>query len=238
LAVVKPATETQWPKPFPDLTPEQREIREDFMKHFHEIYSDRYGAVARFNHRYPLRSASDGIRTLEVGAGLGEHLEFEDASKQDYVALELRDEMADVLRQKHPEAEAVVGDVEQTLPFEDGSFDRVVAIHVLEHLRNLPAALDEVGRVLCPGGRLAVVIPCEGGFGYALGRRFTSQRIFEKRYGTGYDWYIKTEHFNVPVEIIGELDKRFQRQHRSWWPLKVPSVHLNLCIGLTYVAPG
>jgi hypothetical protein len=30
---------------------------------------------------------------------------------------------------------------------------------------------------------------------------------------------------------------RFERQRSSWWPLKVPSVHLNLCLGLTYRRP-
>jgi SAM-dependent methyltransferase len=228
--------ESRWPKPFPELTAEQRAIREDFMQHFHEIYSDRFGAVARFNHKYPLRTAADGIRTLEIGAGLGEHLEFEDLQSQEYVALELRESMAEVIDREHPGAEAIVGDAEQHLPFDDDGFDRVIAIHVLEHLRNLPAALDEVDRVMRPGGRLSVVIPCEGGFGYALGRRFTSQRIFEKRYGTSYDWYIKTEHFNVPSEIVEELDKRFAREHRTWWPLRAPSAHLNLCLGLTYRA--
>ena len=71
--------------------------------------------------------------------------------------------------------------------------------------------------------------------GYALGRRLTSQRLFEKRYGSSYDWYIKSEHFNVPAEITAELDKRFERRHAHWYPLRVPSVHLNLCVGFTYV---
>lgn len=231
------STQAKWPKPFPELTDEQLRIRDDFMKYFHEIYSDSYGAVAKFNHTYPLPTARPGIRTLEIGAGLGEHLDFEDATGQDYVALELRDEMAAVIAAKHPEVSTHVGDVEAGLDVPDASFDRVIAIHVLEHLRNLPPALDEVRRVLKPGGVFEVVIPCEGGLGYALGRRVTSQRVFEKRYGTSYDWYIKTEHFNVPGEIVPELDARFTRERRAWWPLKVPSVHLNLCLGLTYRRP-
>jgi SAM-dependent methyltransferase len=226
---------TRWPKPFPQLTDEQLRIRDDYMKYFHEIYSERYGAVAKFNHTYPLSSARPGIRTLEIGAGLGEHLDFEDAAEQEeYVALELRDEMAAVIAEAHPGISTLVGDVVAGLDVEDASFDRVVAIHVLEHLHNLPPALDEVRRVLKPGGIFEVVIPCEGGFGYALGRRVTSKRVFEKRYNMDYDWYIKSEHFNVPSEIMAELDARFTRQRSSWWPLKVPNVHLNLCLGLTY----
>jgi SAM-dependent methyltransferase len=229
---------TRWPKPFPQLTDEQLRIRDDYMKYFHEIYSERYGAVAKFNHTYPLSSARPGIRTLEIGAGLGEHLDFEDASEQEeYVALELRDEMAAVIAQAHPGISTLVGDVVAGLDVPDAAFDRVVAIHVLEHLPNLPPALDEVRRVLKPGGLFEIVIPCEGGLGYALGRRVTSKRVFEKRYNMNYDWYIKSEHFNVPGEIMAELDTRFTRARSSWWPLKVPNVHLNLCLGLTYRRP-
>ena len=145
--------------------------------------------------------------------------------------------MAAVIAQARPGISTHVGDVEQGLDVPDASFDRVIAIHVLEHLRNLPPALDEVRRVLKPGGLFEVVIPCEGGLGYALGRRVTSQRVFEKRYNMSYDWYIKSEHFNVPSEVVGELDARFVRRRSAWWPLKVPSVHLNLCLGLTYRRP-
>lgn len=225
----------QWPKPMPQLSDEQVRIREDFMRYFHEIYSSSYGAVARFNHTYPLPTARPGVRTLEIGAGLGEHLDFEDAAEQDrYVALELRAEMAAIIAEHHPDVSTHVGDVEEGTDLPDASFDRVIAIHVLEHLRNLPPALDEVRRVLKPGGVFEVVIPCEGGLAYALGRRVTSRRVFEKRYSTSYDWYIRSEHFNTPGEIVPELEKRFTRVRREWWPLKVPNVHANLCLGLTY----
>jgi SAM-dependent methyltransferase len=226
-----------WPKPFPELSDEQLRIRDDFMKYWHEIYPEKYSGLARWSHSYPLATARPAIRTLEIGAGLGEHLAYEDPGNQDYVALELREEMADVIRERVPAVSTHVGDIEAGLDVEPASFDRVIALHVLEHLRNLPAALDEVHRVLKPGGVFEIVIPCEGGLGYAMGRRVTSQRIFEKRYHTPYGWYIKTEHFNVPREIIDELDARFTRARRSWWPLKVPGVHLNLCLGLTYCRP-
>lgn len=228
---------TIWPKEVPQLTPEQQRISDDWMKYFHEIYSDSYGAVAKFNHTFPLASARPGLRTLEIGAGLGEHLDFEDASLGEYVALEMREEMAEVIVAKHPEAQTHVGNVEEGLDLPDASFDRAIAIHVLEHLPNLPAALDEVCRVLKPGGTFEVVIPCEGGFGYGLGRRLTSQRKFEKRYGVAYEPYIKLEHVNEPHEIVPELESRFAVARRSFWPLRLPSVHLNLCIGLSCTKP-
>lgn len=49
----------------------------------------------------------------------------------------------------------VVGDAHQ-LPFRDGSFDRVFAFNVFEHLREPARAAAEVARVLKPGGMVAI----------------------------------------------------------------------------------
>ncbi len=46
-----------------------------------------------------------------------------------------------------------------SLPFEDGSFDRVVCVEVLEHLFAPDAAAAEIRRVLRPGGRLIASVP-------------------------------------------------------------------------------
>lgn len=42
------------------------------------------------------------------------------------------------------------------LPFEDGSFDAVIAMHMLYHLTDPAVAITEMSRVLKPGGVLAV----------------------------------------------------------------------------------
>lgn len=45
------------------------------------------------------------------------------------------------------------------LPFTDGSFDLIVALDVLEHVREDHAATEELWRVLRPGGGLIVFVP-------------------------------------------------------------------------------
>jgi SAM-dependent methyltransferase len=45
------------------------------------------------------------------------------------------------------------------LPFRDASFDCVIASEVLEHLHDDDRSLREIGRVLKPGGLLAVTVP-------------------------------------------------------------------------------
>lgn len=45
------------------------------------------------------------------------------------------------------------------LPFPDGAFDKVICAEVLEHLLDDLSAMDELARVLAPGGILAVTVP-------------------------------------------------------------------------------
>ena len=45
------------------------------------------------------------------------------------------------------------------LPFPDGSFDRIIAAEVLEHIPDDDAAIGELARVLRPGGTMAVTVP-------------------------------------------------------------------------------
>ncbi|MGH7290090.1 MAG: class I SAM-dependent methyltransferase, partial [Myxococcota bacterium] len=54
--------------------------------------------------------------------------------------------------------QAVKGDA-LDLPYGDGTFDFVIASEILEHVPQDEAAIDELVRVLKPGGRLAVTVP-------------------------------------------------------------------------------
>jgi len=51
--------------------------------------------------------------------------------------------------------ELIRGDI-QALPFADGSFDMVLAVTVLCFVDDAARAVREIGRVLCPGGRLVI----------------------------------------------------------------------------------
>jgi SAM-dependent methyltransferase len=222
-----------WPKQLPAFTDDEQRVRDAFMARWLEYLPRRGGFVERFNHGYPLRDDSDARRTLEIGAGLGAHIPFENLERQQYFAVELREELADDLSERFPNVTTLVADCQERLPFDDGFFDRALAIHVLEHLPDLPAALDEVARVLAPDGRFHAVIPCEGGLAYSLARRFTSKRLFEREFGRDYDWFIRYEHINVPWEIESELAKRFRIVDSRFFPFRIPSVKVNLVIGLT-----
>jgi SAM-dependent methyltransferase len=231
-------TQRVWPKIFPPLTVEQENIRDEFMKLWHEILPRRFGAIDRFNHRFCVKNRPSQFRTtLEIGAGLGEHLEYEQLTPEqeaNYYALELRPNMSVEIMRRFPKVKTITGDCQKKLPFEDNFFDRVLAIHVLEHLPNLPAAIREAYRVCNKDhGRLYVLIPCEGSFAYRQARRVSTERIFWKRYRQPYKWLIEREHINLPHEVDAELAPYFKVISRSFFPFRIPFLFCNLVIGLT-----
>jgi SAM-dependent methyltransferase len=229
---------SKWPKTLPPLTAEQQAIADDFVHYWHEVLPRRYSIVDRFGHQYVARTApANFARTLEIGAGIGEHLEFERLSAEqigNYYGLDLRANMLDTLRQRYPGVHAILGDCQQRQPFPNGYFDRIIAIHVLEHLPNLPAAVRELWRLCAPNrGVLQVVIPCEGSLAYTLARKISAQRIFEQRYKQPYDWFISREHINLPDEILGELSAHFSISRGTYFPIPMPIRACNLCIAFT-----
>ncbi|UIJ71063.1 class I SAM-dependent methyltransferase [Aurantimonas sp. HBX-1] len=238
MSVDEIGSKSKWPKVFPPLTPEQRVISDDFMKYWHDVLPDKYGIVDEFNHNYVVKNAPVNFkRTLEIGAGSGEHMNYEKLDPEqtkNYVAVDIRQNMVAELRKKFPDIQSVVGDCQQHMGFPDNHFDRVLAIHVLEHLPNLPEAVKEMYR-LCDKdiGTLSIVIPCEGSWAYSLARRISAQRIFEKRYHQSYRWFIEREHINLPDEILSELSKYFTMESSTYFPIPVNLKFCNLCIGAT-----
>src|ERR1700722_17634635 len=95
---------SKWPKSIPPLTEEQRRISNDFMRYWHEVLPKKYGVVETFNHEYCVKHAPKSfLTTLEIGAGLGEHLNYEVLSakqKFGYYALDLRENMVEGIRQR------------------------------------------------------------------------------------------------------------------------------------------
>ena len=228
----------KWPKLFPPLTPLQTTISDDFVKYWHEVLPRRYGVVDKFNHQYPVKTAPlDFLKTLEIGAGNGEHLHYEKltaAQKNHYVAVDIRENMVQAFQAQFPDIQAIVGDCQTHMGFSDGYFDRILAIHVLEHLPNLPGAVQEMHR-LCDKRRgvVSMVIPCEGSWAYSLARKISAQRIFETRYQQSYKWFIEREHINRPNEIFEELSPYFSIVTSRYFPIPVKMQQCNLCIGVT-----
>jgi 2-polyprenyl-3-methyl-5-hydroxy-6-metoxy-1,4-benzoquinol methylase len=107
-----------------------------------------------------LAGAAPG-RLLEVGYGSGIFMPTLARHATELHGIDVHEKPAEVervLADHGVTARLRTGSVTD-LPYEDGAFDTVVAISVLEFVDDLDRACAELRRVLAPGGRLVVVTP-------------------------------------------------------------------------------
>jgi SAM-dependent methyltransferase len=108
-------------------------------------------------------SPLEGRRLLDVGCGSGVYT-LRMAERFDEVhAIDIVDEHLELLRSRVPAHLASRIQIEHLdarhLPFEDGSFDVVSAVEVLEHIDGVGRALAEIHRVLTENGRFFISLP-------------------------------------------------------------------------------
>ncbi len=96
-----------------------------------------------------------GKRVLDVGCGTGRYLGLYPGDNQ-MVGADLSTAMMVEARQKKPSAFFVSASADQ-LPFPDSSFDVVMSVRVLQHLRDQQAMVSEMARVTKPGGRVILI---------------------------------------------------------------------------------
>lgn len=124
-------------------------------------FARRYYArlVRRFAPSPPLTG-----RLLELGSGLG-HLLGLLSDRFDCVGVDIAYYAADQTRRNAPGAAALVASADRLEAFAGGSFDAIVALHLVEHLVDPARALRHMARMLAPGGLLLFATPNPG---YAL----------------------------------------------------------------------
>jgi SAM-dependent methyltransferase len=122
------------------------------------VYADAEGPDAS-EEAFRVIAALEPADVLEVGCGPGELSErLRRELGAHVVAIDLSERMVELARGRGVDAR--VGDV-QALPFDDASFDCVVAARMLYHVADVDLALAETRRVLRPGGHLVAVTNSE-----------------------------------------------------------------------------
>ncbi len=132
---------------------------------------------------------SPNRRILDVGCGTGTMLSYL-AAYGKAQGVDIDEEAIGYCRERGL-TDVRLGAAE-TLPFEDGSFDLVTALDVVEHLDEDVAALREIRRVLRPGGMLLLTVPAHP---FLWGdqdevnlhkRRYVAPQVRERLTGTGF----------------------------------------------------
>jgi SAM-dependent methyltransferase len=168
-----------------------------------------------------------GDRVLDMGCGGGRHAFSLYKRGADVVAFDMSfEDLVEVqtmftaidLEGQAPEgaSAATVRGTAYALPFEDASFDRIIAAEILEHLPEDERAMSELFRVLKPGGLIAVTVP-----------RWGPEKV---------NWALSDDYHNVPgghiriykgTELRAKLEKQglvYEGQHHAhglhapyWW---------------------
>lgn len=103
-----------------------------------------------------------GMRLLDAGCGTGNFELFLDEKGAFPVSIEAMDFSRSMLMRAGEKCRHLdgvtfsLGDLDEPLPYDDASFDRVVSVNVLFSLRDWRHALREFMRVVKPGGRVVV----------------------------------------------------------------------------------
>ena len=131
-------------------------------KDYYEEHGRQRYALEPYLHDFAKFREGRGKDVLEVGVGMGaDHLEWARSEPRSLTGVDLTPRAIDHTRKRLEafgfDSTLSVGDAEK-LPFEDDSFDLVYSWGVLHHSPNTPRAIEEVHRVLRPGGVARIMV--------------------------------------------------------------------------------
>ncbi|HDG67669.1 MAG TPA: class I SAM-dependent methyltransferase [candidate division Zixibacteria bacterium] len=99
-----------------------------------------------------------GSSIVDIGCGSGLNLKFWEDKGLNMFGIDLSTKAIKIAKSIVPTANLLVGDG-QNLPFKESSFDYATLLGVLEHFPEPARGLDELYRVLKPGGKVCFVVP-------------------------------------------------------------------------------
>jgi ubiquinone/menaquinone biosynthesis C-methylase UbiE len=129
----------------------------------------------------------NGLRVLEIGCGCGSEAERFARAAAQYTAVDLTNAAVSLTQRRFELAglpgQFLQGDAEN-LPFANACFDLVYSHGVLHHTPDTARAIQEVNRVLRPGGRAVIMLYYRNSFNYQINlrivRRFRAHLLKSK----------------------------------------------------------
>lgn len=166
------------------------------------------------------KNSSHNLKVLDVGCGTGALL-GELAYYCDVFGLDFSDKAVSFCRERG--IANVTKGLVQSIPFNDCSFDFVLAMDVIEHIKDDDKAIRELYRVLKPGGVVIIFVPA---FMFLWGvtdvvsqhfRRYTKREIQKKITKENFS-IVRGTYFNTllftPILLVRWFTKLLPIQYR------------------------
>ena len=187
-------------------------------RHFYELVE-----AHRYTKEWHIPEAADfagarGLKVLEIGCGLGtDGAQFAEAGA-DYTGVDLTEAAVELARRRF-ELFNLPGSFQtadaENLSFPNASFDLVYSHGVLHHTPETEKAIQEIHRVLRPGGRAVVMLYHRGSYNYrvniSLLRRAGAQLL---KWETGIKLVNKIT--GEPLESLREHARLLKTERESY----------------------
>lgn len=161
---------------------------------------------------------------LEFGPGDIRHIKYWQGNPKQYIIVDVSEEMMSLASKRLEDSgvsyQEILSTPNKRLELKDESVDVIISFFSLEHLYPLRPYLEEMHRLLKPGGIIIGAIPSEGGLAWGLGRYLTTRRWLKKNTSINPDKLICWEHPNYADYIVTQLEQTFSRKLLSVWPIK------------------
>lgn len=194
--------------------------------------------VARWGRAEQLLGLPQRARVLDLGCAFGFGTKLL-ARRYQTFGHDLSASYIERARRNVPDATFTLGPAD-AVPYPDASFDGVVLLDVMEHVPDDRAVVDEIARLLRPGGRLVLSVPNRG-----LMARLDSLNVYERLARPGWlpptddpSWDTVREHRHYSLDQIRRLfDNRFHIRDARWSGIGIAEpVNLALLLALRGIA--
>jgi len=171
---------------------------EDYFHHHEESDKLQYGAMLM--HQLRELRINKGM-LLDVGAGRGETLRVAREAGWNAVGIETSPSFAEHAA-RYSGAEIIQKPL-QECGFRQDTFDAVVLGAVLEHLYNPAEVIQEIARILKPGGALFIDVPNERGLYFIAGNLYQKLRL--------RNWVVNLAPTFSPYHVFGFTPRSLKR---------------------------
>ena len=205
------------------------QISENYSEH---LYTGFLGFMMRYCHN-TLENFSTNKKKfnkiLEIGAGVEPHDKYIKHDYDEYHILETSDF---AIKKLSNNEKFIIHKYDgKNLPFKGEFFDRVVMSHTLEHIDESENFIQEVMKIIKPGGVLSISLPTDPGLIWRLARFVNS--FFKARKVLGltrlqYNYANATEHINSIFNLISIIRYKYKNSYEEYfYPLRLKSADLN-----------